>query len=440
MVALRTRPRGVRNLAPFGLAALFFVFGSSRIAYQDLSGAVARQPAVQDRAREHLTASPFSVRAAAFVLPRGLAGATAERRFVRLASLTPGDDLITGSIPRQYLDDGASDDGGTRVNRAAKGDLLVPRVQIELSTQRETETGTPGDLELEAALRYEPFPEYDISLSLELDPQIPSEPHDDAAVADISGDNPSLDPVATFGRKRILFGSAPLGPTIGQIEPWQTGEAPIVVVPATPKQALAAPPTESAKAAPQQRQAEGVTVAGKGEVTGEGRRPKTPAEILELTATTRPKAEKCLANAVYFEARGEPVRGQIGVAQVVLNRAFSGYYPEDICGVVYQNAHRRLACQFTFACDGIRDAVNDAEAWDRAKRVARAALDGKVWLNEVGKATHYHANWVRPRWVRTMRKLTRIGVHTFYRPRRWGDGSDEPIWRDLAMTEVASKL
>jgi len=176
-------------------------------------------------------------------------------------------------------------------------------------------------------------------------------------------------------------------------------------------------------------------------VTGEGQRPKSPAERLGLAGKARDKAEKCLANAVYFESRGEAVRGQIAVAQVVLNRTFSGYYPNDVCGVVYQNAHRHLACQFTFACDGIPDVITEAEAWERAKRIAKATLDGKIWLPEIGKATHYHAYWVHPWWVRTMRKLTRIGVHTFYRPRRWGDGDEAPTWGTAAATaEAAAKL
>ena len=133
-----------------------------------------------------------------------------------------------------------------------------------------------------------------------------------------------------------------------------------------------------------------MTVAGKGEVTGEDRRPKSPAERLSLSGAKRAKAEKCLANAVYFESRSEPVRGQIAVAQVVMNRAFSGFYPSDVCGVVYQNAHRHLACQFTFACDGV-PTRHRAQAWKRAKHIARDTLDGKLWLREVAKATHYHA-------------------------------------------------
>jgi hypothetical protein len=159
----------------------------------------------------------------------------------------------------------------------------------------------------------------------------------------------------------------------------------------------------------------------KGVVTGDDATPKSPAERLGLAGKDRAKAEKCLADAIYFESRGETERGQIAVAQVVINRVFSGYYPEDVCGTVYQNAHRHLACQFTFACEGKKLIVNDQSSWARATRISRGMLDGKLWLNEVGKATHYHANWVRPRWVREMRTIQKIGVHTFYRPHRWDE-------------------
>jgi spore germination cell wall hydrolase CwlJ-like protein len=174
----------------------------------------------------------------------------------------------------------------------------------------------------------------------------------------------------------------------------------------------------------------GETVAPKGEVTGDGHRPRTPAERLNLSGASRVKHEKCLANAIYFEARGEVERGQMAVAQVVLNRAFSGYYPGNVCDVVYQNAHRHLACQFTFACDSHRDVVNDQKSWSVANRIANEALDGKFWLPEVGKATHYHATYVNPWWVRTMTKHTKLGIHIFYRPRRWGEGEDIPVWGD----------
>jgi hypothetical protein len=172
------------------------------------------------------------------------------------------------------------------------------------------------------------------------------------------------------------------------------------------------------------------------EILPRPRPPLTPAQELDLSAKERAKAEKCLANAIYFEARNEPVRGQIAVAQVVLNRVFSPYYPETICGVVYQNAHRRLACQFTFACDGIPDVVREKGPWIRAQRIAKQALDSQNWLPEVGKATHYHATYVRPRWIRDMRKIVKHGQHIFYRPRNWGNGEDEAGWGVASLTHL----
>ncbi len=145
----------------------------------------------------------------------------------------------------------------------------------------------------------------------------------------------------------------------------------------------------------------------------------SPAARLGLDGPPRARAEKCLAEAIYFESRGETKRGQIAVAQVVINRVFSGYYPNDVCKTVYQNSERRNACQFTFACDYVKDVIREPDMWVQAKQIAADMLDGKLWLEGVGRATHYHAYWVRPSWVREMRKLDRIGVHTFYRPKRW---------------------
>jgi len=132
------------------------------------------------------------------------------------------------------------------------------------------------------------------------------------------------------------------------------------------------------------------------------------------------------------------VRGQIAVAQVVLNRAFSGKYPDTVCGVVYQNKHRHLACQFTFACDNNADVIREPDMWDRAQKIAKAMLDGQLWLPEVDRSTHYHAYWVRPSWVSEMKKMYKFGVHTFYRPRNWGDGSDAPSWGNPAQTAAIS--
>jgi spore germination cell wall hydrolase CwlJ-like protein len=179
--------------------------------------------------------------------------------------------------------------------------------------------------------------------------------------------------------------------------------------------------------------------AVKNELAGEYKRPISPAEQLGLGEVERAEQEKCLAEAVYFEARNQSVRGQIAVAQVVLNRVFSGKYPRSVCGVVYQNANRHLRCQFTFACDGVTDLVRESHALERAKKIAKESLDGLLWLPEIGKATHYHTYRVRPNWVHQMTKLQKLGAHIFYRPRAWGDGSDAPQWGDKKATEEAIK-
>ena len=244
---------------------------------------------------------------------------------------------------------------------------------------------------------------------------------------------------------RIYFGGNPIGRSLAALQPWEPGAEPkveTVIVSVDPEVKTAAlTPPEQPPPARQEPSDGGQTIASKGQVTGEEQRPMSPAERLKLDGRALAKAEKCLAEAVYFEARGEPVRGQIAVAQVVLNRTFSGHYPNTVCGVVYQNAHRYLACQFTFACDRHPDVIREPDAWERAKVIAKDTLDGKLWLPEVGKATHYHAYWVRPGWVREMTKMHKLGVHTFYRPRKWGDGSDAPEWGDpTATAEAARKL
>jgi spore germination cell wall hydrolase CwlJ-like protein len=157
--------------------------------------------------------------------------------------------------------------------------------------------------------------------------------------------------------------------------------------------------------------------------------------MLHLDGKDYAKAEHCLANAVYFEARSEPLRGQMAVAQVVMNRVFSGFYPHDICAVVYQNANRHLACQFTFACDGKRKVIEERGAWARANRIAKQTLDGKLYEQAVGASTHYHALYVHPNWVREMHRLVRYGEHLFYRPIAWGNGSYERDWAAAALAQ-----
>ena len=135
----------------------------------------------------------------------------------------------------------------------------------------------------------------------------------------------------------------------------------------------------------------------------------------QATTTTIPDAEKkCLATAIYFEARGEPKSGQAAVAQVILNRVEAQAYPDTICEVVYQNREKRNACQFSFACDGKPDVPRDTRAWARAKQVGSNVLDGRDLIAGIKSATHYHADYVSPYWAPKMRRLSKVGRHIFY--------------------------
>ena len=124
--------------------------------------------------------------------------------------------------------------------------------------------------------------------------------------------------------------------------------------------------------------------------------------------------ERCLDEAIYFEARGEPEAGQAAVAQVVLNRVESGRYPASICGVVYQNRHRHNACQFSFACQGKTLRIAEPVSWKTAVRIAREVLLGGDYSAEVGGSTHYLADYAHPRWARTLQRMDVIGHHIFY--------------------------
>lgn len=126
------------------------------------------------------------------------------------------------------------------------------------------------------------------------------------------------------------------------------------------------------------------------------------------------KQWQCLTKAVYFEARGEPIKGQFGVAEVVLNRVDSSIFPDTVCGVVNQGSHRRDACQFSFTCDGVPEKVHNTAAYERAGKIARLLLDGAPRKVTDG-ATYFHTRWVHPAWSHRFKHTTTIGAHLFYR-------------------------
>ena len=126
------------------------------------------------------------------------------------------------------------------------------------------------------------------------------------------------------------------------------------------------------------------------------------------------RQKQCLATAIYYEARSETTAGQLGVAEVIVNRVNDHRYPNSICDVVYQGATRTTGCQFTFTCDGAMNKAPRGAKWDKAQTIAAHVM---MDLNErkTGGATHYHATYVNPVWNSGLIKTSQIGLHIFYR-------------------------
>ncbi len=479
MRALRRRSSPVSRTAVLvpGLAASFLLVSVQPVAYQDLVSYLARKSGVDQTWRRHVASLVRpSTTVAGFVFSRPAIAREFEAPRPVLASLSAGpvpDLRRDGHRPGQALGSGMDRAVIYPVpNREAKGDLLLERPQLRLSIgQLETDPSIfvpPADTS--HASRFVPAPADDrgdaehsvlslgglqlaaVSPGLTLDDRpagamlglgmgpLATAPQDDAEEAAappadgrrfaeeldgekagiaIAGNGPIARSGAGFGAPSMPLESAPFrvtttheavpgfDPILGPFATDGRGDRPDSLLARllgrneprpTDATALARPPVAS-----------GPSVH--------------PALALGLTGPAHARAERCLAEAVYWEARSEPERGQMAVAQVVLNRAVSGFYPRDVCGVVYQNAHRYLACQFTFACEGRRSLVpTEAGPWTRASQIAKDMMAGRTWLPEVGHATHYHATYVRPWWARSMNRLQQIGIHVFYRPRNWGAG------------------
>jgi spore germination cell wall hydrolase CwlJ-like protein len=486
MGLLHNGPKVGGVVASFGLGIVALVLMPRAVGYQELAALIARRMPVVERSQGAGFVSPIGpFQVASLTLPQPVGTALPPSLNYTLSGLDPANADITVSIRERMMRDVAIEmepgmTAGLTIDRRLKGDRLdakpAPVAALQPTTGRKgdrldirTQPAAPSV----AAMPAESPAGYTLA-SVNPDAPVVAAPNA-AKVPPVDVPEPGDEPVDAVEQlvpgfvpreeldprtrvARLYFGPGPMGETVAALKPWGEGEAPKIEtlpVAVDPDASVAAAlppapvgkqdklamrsPSDEAAASKEAQPRGGETIAAKGEVTGADGRPMTPAERLKLSVSGRAKAEKCLANAIYFEARGEPVRGQIAVAQVVLNRVFSGKYPDTVCGVVYQNANRHLACQFTFACDGIPDVVKEPDAMDRAKKIAADALDGKLWLPEVGKATHYHAYWVRPSWVREMTKLNKLGVHTFYRPRAWGDGHDAPTWGDPETTAAIAK-
>ncbi|PIT01041.1 hydrolase [Bradyrhizobium nitroreducens] len=465
MSVLRNHPKGAR-FASFGIGLCIFALMPRETGYQDIASLLARQPGVAERWQKQVFSAASSIQLATYSFSRPIGTSVPQSAMVRLASLDGRD--VTGAISRNPALQAAPRYQASdfpKVDRSMKGDRLATVTPTEAPeaaapaaapTQEDPATSNSSvfgaktaalpqamspesaaalDPELQEALRAPPLPQYtnaprasDAARALATAPL-------EALKRTTAPTTPVRDPFSVK-TSNLFFGSSSLGGNLESIESWQPGAEPLIVMPDPDMKVTASLTPPTAEIA---RDVEsGESVAPKGEVNADNQRTRSPAERLALDDKSRAKSEKCLAEAVYFESRGEAVRGQIAVAQVVMNRVFSGKYPDTVCGAVYQNKHRHLACQFTFACDNNADVIREPEMWERAKKIAKAMLDGQIWLPEVGKSTHYHAYWVRPSWVAEMKKMYKTGVHTFYRPRNWGDGSEEPSWGTPAQTAALS--
>lgn len=148
-------------------------------------------------------------------------------------------------------------------------------------------------------------------------------------------------------------------------------------------------------------------------------RPGAPAliEYSEAWLMSQPEPQgdqqwDCLRKAIYFEARGETVKGQFAVAEVILNRVDSGEFPRTVCGVVSQRGGG--GCQFSYVCDGLSDTMREREPAELAGRIARVMLDGAPRALTFG-ATHFHTRAVWPGWSKRFPQTAAIGAHVFYR-------------------------
>ena len=146
------------------------------------------------------------------------------------------------------------------------------------------------------------------------------------------------------------------------------------------------------------------------------RRPSewTSSKLLSLPVPKSNKQMSCLAEALYFEARGEPIKGQLAVGEVILNRVEDTRYPSSICKVINQGTGRRFACQFTYTCDGKLETVHERKPYEMALKIAKILMtthDGKLTRG----STHYHSNYVNPKWSKKFERVAKFGRHIFYR-------------------------
>ena len=200
----------------------------------------------------------------------------------------------------------------------------------------------------------------------------------------------SLSVAQTAAAEEVL--SARLGQVLGQ------ERQALQIVPDTRLSALTAVPESARRTA----------------IPADGDAVMTEAFLSSMTAPTGNAEWECLADALYFEARGESIQGIFAVGEVIMNRVDSAEYPNTICGVVHQGTGKKFACQFTWTCDNNSDAIGNKTAFARVGKVAKLLIDGLPRRLTAG-ATHYHTKAVHPSWANRFPRVASIGAHVFYK-------------------------
>jgi spore germination cell wall hydrolase CwlJ-like protein len=382
--------RGTHGLAaPAILGAAVYFFTPTMVAFQDISSLIRGAEAGAPRWAEYMVQTPAGSLHKAetpFVDPSLVTGGI-KSAGVEVPGL--GRIAFTGGDRREKLGIADPNPDENRVNRAEKGGRLVsvlpkaPPKSFNAGTllQRSSMLLPPAetpDVKMAFAKPKIRGKEIDIALAFhKVEPPKPAPVMPVQLAKLINESNPDI----------LATGYAPVQPDYAKVSPFASILKEQSQGPFTPP---LGPQDHSWAAAP------------------------LPPEA--FTA----KEQKCLAEGIYFEARGEPIKGQAAVAQVILNRVRNPAYPKTICGVVYQNDDWRNRCQFSFACDGRRQRITEPEHWKIAQQVAKAVSSGQIWLPEVGSATHYHATYVKPRWASAMERVKKIGLHIFYRTQGGG--------------------
>jgi spore germination cell wall hydrolase CwlJ-like protein len=456
MVASRIRVISAPLSSRFWFSAFCVALMPTSIGYQDIAALVAQQHGFANN--WHLIASPLgTIDAPTFNFTRPVGSAIPEPLGFTTVNFDPRSlDAMAWKVDEPLTIEHAHQIEYPSVNREHKGDRLpannmtpAPADAVsQSSSQPAAAAAAPVAAEQRAEDAAAPLAVQmdvhgDASVAIAPPVEIGADADASAATNDgTAGDSDQaatpLDQMAFLGDESgdhsasIYFGTGVMGAPEG-LQSWASGAAPVLANPASEESGLKLAALEGADYSAGEG---GETIVGKDQSS----LLQTPVQRLGLTGKAREHAVVCLQQAIYFEARGEPYEGQQAVAQVIMNRVFSGFYPHDVCGVVFQNSEHYRACQFTFACEG-KDLskIDEPDMWEQAKNIANDELDGKFWLADVGHATHYHAYWVHPSWVHEMVRLFKFGVHTFYRPRNWGDGDDDAMWGKAALAQLAAQ-